>query len=105
MNKSTGYDFNICLSSIYDLGQYLGKTTFPYSKCITYQCSRIPISRYPGQVKFGSGKVRYLVTLSRGKLKTSYAVRNCFVRKAVIDCGKVDFIFIFPEETSISEKS
>ena len=35
------------------------------------QCSRIPISRYPGQVKFGSGKVRYLVTLSRGKLKNS----------------------------------
>ena len=34
------------------------------------QCSRIPISCYSGQVKFGSGKVRYLVTLSHGKLKT-----------------------------------
>ena len=69
------------------------------------QCSRIPISHYLGQLKFGSWKVRYLVTLSHGKLKTSYAVRICFVRKAVIDCGKVDFIWIFPEETSIPEKS
>ena len=63
------------------------------------------ISHYLGQVKFGLGKVWYFVTLSLGKLMTSYAVRIFLLWKAVIDCGKVDFMHIFPAETAISEIS
>ena len=54
------------------------------------QCS---ISSFPGKIKFWSGKVRYmyLVALSLVKLKISYDVMICLVRKAVIDHGRVDF--------------